>query len=90
MLFQKGHGAELLAENGRLEELNTKTMKWWKEISLATRWMDTRTFSTETGMAFSGELGVARSSKVDWHLKLWELKMAEEARPTVERHFPVS
>ena len=37
MLFRKGHGAELLAENGRLEELNTKTMKWWKEISLATR-----------------------------------------------------
>ena len=52
--------------------------------------MDTRTFSTETGTAFSGELGVARSSKVDWHSKLWEPKMAEEARPTVERHFPVS
>jgi hypothetical protein len=33
-LFWKGQRAELLAENDRLEELNEKMLKWWKEMSV--------------------------------------------------------
>jgi hypothetical protein len=32
-LFWKGQRAKLLAENDRLEELNEKILKWWKEMS---------------------------------------------------------
>ncbi|KAI6018986.1 hypothetical protein BKA83DRAFT_4057397 [Pisolithus microcarpus] len=31
-LFQASHSPELLAEDGRLEELNEKTLVWWKEM----------------------------------------------------------
>ena len=31
-LFKKGHCAELLAENDRLNELNEETLKWWREM----------------------------------------------------------
>ena len=36
-LFLKGHQAELLEENDGLEELNTKTLAWWKEMGRDTR-----------------------------------------------------
>ena len=36
-LFQKGHRAELLEENDGLEELNTETLAWWKEMGRDTR-----------------------------------------------------
>ena len=36
-LFRKGHRAELLEENDGLEELNTKTLAWRKEIGRDTR-----------------------------------------------------
>ena len=36
-LFQKGHRAELLVENDRIEELNKQTLRWWKEMGRDTR-----------------------------------------------------
>ena len=36
-LFRAGHCAELLAENDRIDELNNKTSKWWKEMGRDTR-----------------------------------------------------
>ena len=36
-LFKAGHTSELMAKNDRLEELNAKTMVWWKEMGHNTR-----------------------------------------------------
>jgi len=36
-LFQAAHKPELLAEDDRLEELNAKTMTWWKDMGWDTR-----------------------------------------------------
>ncbi|KAH7925604.1 hypothetical protein BV22DRAFT_1010859 [Leucogyrophana mollusca] len=36
-LFQAAHSPELLAEDDRLEELNTKTKSWWKEMGRDSR-----------------------------------------------------
>lgn len=36
-LFRQGHWAELLEENDRLEEVNTKTLILWKEMGRDTR-----------------------------------------------------
>ena len=36
-LFKKGHRTELLVENDRLNELNEKTLKWWREMGRDTR-----------------------------------------------------
>ncbi|KAJ7482441.1 hypothetical protein FB451DRAFT_1029725 [Mycena latifolia] len=35
-MFQKGHEAELLAEDERLEALNKKTLEWWDRMSSRT------------------------------------------------------
>jgi len=32
-LFRAAHKPELLAEDDRLEELNAKTMTWWKDMT---------------------------------------------------------
>ena len=36
-LFKRGHRAGLLAENDRLNELNKKTLKWWREMGRDTK-----------------------------------------------------
>ena len=36
-LFWAGHSAELLAENDRINELDEKTLEWWKEMGRDTR-----------------------------------------------------
>ena len=36
-LFQKGHHAELLAENDQINDLDKKTLRWWKEMGRDTR-----------------------------------------------------
>ena len=36
-LFQKGHRAELLAENDQINDLDKKTLRWWKEMGRDTR-----------------------------------------------------
>ncbi|KAI6098558.1 hypothetical protein EDD16DRAFT_1562833 [Pisolithus croceorrhizus] len=36
-IFQASHSPELLAEDDRLEELNEKTLVWWKEMGRDSR-----------------------------------------------------
>lgn len=37
MLFRAGYSAELLAENDQINELDEKTLEWWKEMGRDTR-----------------------------------------------------